>query len=163
MFSKPVVWLLGSLVFSIVVRVSGQAPAAKPAADQPPAPALRKLTGADAKRAEELNKAIDAALKSDRWDEAIAKAEELLGLRAKVQGPKHFETVSAEWHLNKLRRVAPMPKEDRTAYLSAIAMNEQAAKLNDQGRYAAAQPLFEKALEIRRRLLTDEHPDTTTS
>ena len=30
--------------------------------------------------------------------------------------------------------------------------------LNAQGKYALAQPLFEKALEIRRRLLTDEHP-----
>ena len=38
-----------------------------------------------------------------------------------------------------------------------------AANLNDQGKYAQAQPLFEKALEIKRRLLTDEHPHTATS
>ena len=29
-----------------------------------------------------------------------------------------------------------------------------------QGKYAQAQPLAEKVLEIRRRLLTDDHPDT---
>src|SRR6516165_7543452 len=126
MFSKPVVWLLGSLVFFTGVRVSGQAPTAKPSAGQPPAPAMRKLTGADAKRAEELGKAIDAALKADHWDEAIAKAEELLSLRAKVQGPKHFETVSAEWRLKTLRQVAPLPKQDRVAYQSSITMNDQA-------------------------------------
>ena len=40
---------------------------------QPPAPGLRKLTGDDAKRAEELDKAIEAALKADRWDEAISR------------------------------------------------------------------------------------------
>ncbi len=38
-----------------------------------------------------------------------------------------------------------------------------AYNLNAQGKYAAAQPLYEKALEIRRRLLTDDHPDTATS
>ena len=38
-----------------------------------------------------------------------------------------------------------------------------AGNLNAQGKYAQAQPLYEKALEIRRRLLTDDHPDTATS
>ena len=142
-------------------RCRVQTPA--PPAGQPTAPGLRKLTGDDAKRAEELDKAIEAALKADRWDEAIAKAEELLALRTRVQGPKHFETVNAEWRLKTLRRVAPMPQEDRVAYQSASTMNEQAETLYAQGKYAEAQPLFEKALEIRRRLLTDDHPDTATS
>jgi tetratricopeptide (TPR) repeat protein len=42
-------------------------------------------------------------------------------------------------------------------------MNQQAETLYAQGKYAQAQPLFEKALEICRRLLTDEHPLTATS
>ncbi len=96
---------------------------------QPQAPGLRKLTGDDAKRAEELDKAIEAARKADRWDEAIARAEELLALRARAQGPKHFETVNAEWRLKTLRRVAPMPHEDRVAYQSANTMSEQAETL----------------------------------
>ena len=130
---------------------------------QPPAPGLQKLNGDDARRAEELVKAIEAALKADRWDEAIATSQELLGLRTRVQGPKHFETVNAEWRLKTLRRVAPMPQKDRVAYQSAKTMNQQAEALWTQGKYAQAQPLFEKALEIRRRLLTDDHPDTAAS
>src|SRR5262249_11475948 len=66
---------------------------------QTSAVSLRKLTGDDAKRAAELDQAIEAALKADRWDEAIARAEELLALRARAQGPKHFETVTAQWDL----------------------------------------------------------------
>jgi len=127
---------------------------------QPPTLGLRKLGGDNARRAEELDKAIDAAVKADRWDEAIARAEELLALRTRVQGPKHFETVNAEWRLKTLRRVAPMPREDRVAYQSGNTINEQAETLLTQGKYALAQPLFEKALEIRRRFLTDDHPDT---
>jgi tetratricopeptide (TPR) repeat protein len=124
---------------------------------------LRKLNGDDEKRAKELGAQIDQSLKSDHWEAAIAKAEEMLALRAKVQGPKHFETVNAEWRLKALRQVAPMPKEDRVAYQSASTMNEQALALNAQAKYAQAQPLFEKALAIRRRLLTDDHPDTAES
>src|SRR5262249_43206230 len=72
-------------------------------------------------------------------------------------------TVSADWRLKALRRVAPMPKEDHVAYQSARALNAQAETLYAQGKFAAAQPLYEKALEIRRRLLTDDHPGTADS
>jgi tetratricopeptide (TPR) repeat protein len=162
MFKNRSAVLLGWLVFVTASEGSGQTPA--PPASQPTAaPGSIKLTGADAKRADELDEAIDAALKADRWDEAIAKAEEKLALRTEVQGLKHFETVSMEWHLKTLRRVAPMPKEDRVAYQSANTLNQQGDALDAQGKYAQAQPLYEKALEIRRRLLTDEHPLTAMS
>jgi tetratricopeptide (TPR) repeat protein len=127
---------------------------------QPLPPALRKLSVDDAKRAEELHKSIDAARNADRWDEAVARAEELLLLRTRVQGPKHFETVSDEWRLKTLRRVALMAHEDRITYQSAGTMYEQADTFVSKGRYAQAQPLVERLLEIRRRLLTDDHPDT---
>jgi tetratricopeptide (TPR) repeat protein len=161
MFKNRSAVLLGWLVFVAASVVRGQT--GPPASNSTVHDGLIKLTGADAKRAVELDKAIGAALKGDRWNEAIAKAEELIALRAKVQGTKHFETMDAEWRLKTLRRVVQMSKEDRLAYESANTMNEQARNRNDKGRYAEAQPLFEKALDIRRRLLTDNHPDTATS
>jgi len=165
MKSLRVMFRLGLLI-GLGIEIPGlpaTAQTTSPTETQPPAPALRKLTGEDARRAEELITAIEAALKTDRWDAAIARAEELLALRTRAQGPKHFETVNAEWRLKTLRRVAPMPNEDRVAYRSVNTMDEQASTLDDQGNYAAAQPLYEKALEIRRRLLTDDHPDTASS
>jgi len=166
MFHKLTAPSLCLLVLFIASAVSGQTPA-PPAAQttsarqaQTPAPELRPLTGDDEKRARRLAEQIAQATNADRWDEAIARAEELLGLRERVQGPKHFETVSAQWRLKALRRVAPMPHEDRVAYQSARTMAKQAQTLLSQGKYAQAQPLFEKALEIDRRLLTDDHPDT---
>src|SRR5271166_5723591 len=66
---------------------------APPNQAQPQAPGLRKLTGDDARLAEELDKAIVAALKADRWDEAFVRAEALRSLRLRIQGPKHFQTV----------------------------------------------------------------------
>jgi len=127
------------------------------------APGLRKLTGEDEKRAKQLEDQFDKALKADRWDEAIARAEELVALRTRIQGPKHFETGDAEWLLKTSRRVAPLPREDRVAYQSTRSMMNQAEALMAQRKYAEALPLAEKALEIRRRLLTDDHPDTANS
>ncbi len=135
---------------------------ASPKDAQPSAAGLRKLTGDDERRARQLDEQIDKAMKADRWDEAIARAKELVVLRTGIQGPEHFATVNAEWRLKALRRVAPMPREDQVAYQSANAMNGQAETLRAQGKYAQAQPLLEKALEIRRRLLTDDHPDTAS-
>ena len=95
MLHKLTAPLLGLLVLWIASAALGQQTPATPAG-QPAAPGLVKLTGAEAKRAEELDKAIAASLKADRWDEAIAKAQELYAMRVKVQGPKCFETVDAE-------------------------------------------------------------------
>jgi tetratricopeptide (TPR) repeat protein len=130
---------------------------------QSQAQGLRKLTADDAKRADDLDKAIDVALEADCWDLAISRAEELLALRTRIQGPKHFETANEERRKKRLRRLAAMPHEDRVAYPSAGSLDAQGTVLYHQGKYAQAQPLYEKALEIRRRLLTDDDPETATS
>jgi tetratricopeptide (TPR) repeat protein len=160
-----ILYRLGLLIgFGIGIPALSTAAQTPTPTEAPPHPqGLRNLIGDDAKRAEELDKAIEAALKADRWDEAIAKAEELLALRTRVQIPQHFETVDADWRLKALRRMATLPAEDRTAYQSARTMYGQAGGLYTQGKYALAQPLYEQALEIHRRLLTDDHPETATS
>jgi tetratricopeptide (TPR) repeat protein len=152
---------LGLLALFTASMASGQTPASP--AGQAAAPGLRKLTGDDEKRAKQLEVQIHEAVMADHWDEAIARNEELVALRERAQGAKHFETVNAEWVLKLLRRAAPLPKEDQAAITSADGMNAQGEKLRAEGKYAAAQPLFEKALEINRRLLTDDHPHTARS
>jgi tetratricopeptide (TPR) repeat protein len=152
---------LALFILSIASSASGQTP--QPPTDKPIAPGLIKLTGEDEKRVKQLETQIDNALKADRWNEAITKAEELLALRLRVQGAKHFETVDAEWRVKTLHRVAALSKGDRVAYRSIPSMSEQAATLMNQGKYPEAQALLEKVLEIHRRLLTEDHPDTASS
>ncbi len=157
------VWFgLGVTLAAGIPALSVIAQTPTPKDSQPVAAGLQKLTGENAKRAEELEKAVTTAVSADRWDEAIARAEALVALRTRVQGAKHYETVSGEWILKTLRRLGPMPNEDRVAYQSVKAMNGQAEALLAQGKYAQAQPLCEKALEIFRRLLGDDHPETAS-
>ena len=142
-YHKLTARLLGLLLLFTASAVSGQPPAL--AAGQPAAvPEVAELTGDDAKRAKQADEQIEKAIKADRWDEAIARAEELLALRSRAQGPKHFETVTTDWRRRTLRLVAQMPKEDRVAYHSAQSLNEQAETLFAQGKNTAAQPLFER-------------------
>jgi tetratricopeptide (TPR) repeat protein len=46
---------------------------------------------------------------------------------------------------------------------TASSLNNLAVLYKSQGKYAEAEPLYERALEIRERVLGAEHPDTTTS
>ena len=68
-----------------------------------------------------------------------------------------------EWTLKAFRRVAPMPEKDRVSFQSARTTTDHAKRLVAEGKYAQVQPLLEKALEIYRRLLTDDHPHTAVS
>ncbi|MGO9470698.1 MAG: tetratricopeptide repeat protein [Isosphaeraceae bacterium] len=157
-----VMFRLGLLIgFGVtMLGVPNAAQTTSPKKTQPSPPGLRKLTGDDEKRAKHLDEQIDKATKADRWDEAIARAEELLDLRMKAQGPKHFETIDADWQLKTLRHVAQMAADERVAYRSTIRFREDVDALVGKVRYTEAQPLFEKLLEINRRLFTDEHPKT---
>jgi tetratricopeptide (TPR) repeat protein len=130
---------------------------------QPQAPGLRKLTGDDAKRADELDKAIATALKADRWGETIARTDDLLALRSRAQGLDHFERAVARWHLTTFRKVAAMGDDDRAAFRSAWSLGEEAEALFAAGKYAEAQPLFERSLQLFRRLFTDEDIHTASS
>jgi tetratricopeptide (TPR) repeat protein len=148
------------LLFVVLTSQSAQGQTPAPPIGKPTTPGLIKLTGEDEKRAKQLDEHIEKALKTDRWDEASANAEEAVTLRRRVQGPKHFETITAEWRQKTLRQVAAMPDADRLAWRSARTMNEQGAAHVGAGKDAQAQALFEKALEIDRRLLGDDHLET---
>src|SRR5262249_14221569 len=86
---------LPSILAPVMVATAlalSQAPSEQDVNDGGKPPGQRVLTIDDAKRVEALDKAIESKLKADRWDEAIARAQEVLDLRAQAQGPKHFET-----------------------------------------------------------------------
>ena len=60
-----------------------------------------------------------------------------------------------------LLELAKRDGEDTLAY--ARAANEVASNLNAQGRYAEAEPLYRKGLEISERVLGPDHPSTAAS
>ncbi len=75
------------LLVVLLSASSARGQTSAPTAPNSTAPALINLSGKDEKRAQQLDEQIEKALKADRWDEGVARAEELLALRAKAQGP----------------------------------------------------------------------------
>jgi tetratricopeptide (TPR) repeat protein len=161
MVNKSRASMLMLLVFLIGSSAWGQA--SRQRTDNPIAPGLIELTGEDKKRAKQLCEEMEKAVNADRWDEAIAKAEELLALRTRAQGPKHYETVDAVRQVKNIRQMAALPKDDRSALLLAIDLNGEGESFFGKGMYLAAQSSFQKALEIRRRVLGEDHYYTGVS
>jgi hypothetical protein len=136
-------------------------------ADDPPEkgkpPYERLLQGDDAKTAMALQNKIDALEEADKYDETVQAAEELAVLRTRVQGADHWQVLDARIQVSTLRTIRALPPAERAKVREAYDANPRAVNLNDQGKYAEAQPLLEKALDITRKALGEDHPDTATS
>jgi tetratricopeptide (TPR) repeat protein len=136
-------------------------PAGPPAAPRPPW--QRLLQGDDAKKAAELGGRLVAAWEGGTWEEALRAAEQLLALRQKVQGTDHWEAVNARWQVEALRAAQRQSEEVRKEYAGLPDLQRQADALVAGGRYREAQPVLEKILAVRRKVLGEEHPYTAAS
>jgi tetratricopeptide (TPR) repeat protein len=158
--SAGVVGLLGTLV------LAGGTPAAEPTSGEPGAsrpPWQRLLQGADARKAADLQGRIDQLQQAGKWEEALPAAKELLELRQKVQGKDHWEAVEAHWMVQALRAAQRQTGEVQKEYTTLPALDHEAQALEARGRYREAQPVRQKALDIRRKVLGEQHPHTAFS
>jgi tetratricopeptide (TPR) repeat protein len=126
-------------------------------------PWQRLLKGDDAKKATELQQQIDKLTESGKFAEAVKPAEEVLALRQRVQGDKHWETVTARVVRDTLKHVAAQPAASQQDIVTANKQMAEADRLDQRARYAEAEPLLRQALAIRRKVLGEQHPDTATS
>jgi tetratricopeptide (TPR) repeat protein len=127
------------------------------------APYKHMLTGDDARRVAELEQKLSALAFAGKYAEAQQPAEEIVAIRRRAQGAKHWQTLDFERVVQTLKRLAALSAEEQAEYASAIKALAEALQLDAKGRYAQAQPLHERALVVRRRLLGEDHPDTAQS
>jgi tetratricopeptide (TPR) repeat protein len=153
--------LLGMLLVLAGGTMPAETPAEKIAASRPPW--QRLLQGADAKQAAELQGRVTQQQQAGRWAEALRAADELLELRQRAQGKDHWEAVDAHWQGQALRAAQRQGKELQKEYAELPGLQRQAFALVAKGRYWEAQPLLDRTLDINRKVLGEEHPDTATS
>jgi len=122
------------------------------------------ITEDDAKLADALEGKVKFLLSKGNDAEALETARELLKVRSRLQGPKHWKTVDAQWHIRTLEKIAALPAKAKAELAKAKKLNDaEAFQLYQQGKYAEAGVLVQKALDLRRKLLGEEHPDTGES
>jgi tetratricopeptide (TPR) repeat protein/CHAT domain-containing protein len=122
----------------------------------------RLLQGDDARRAAELAEKIEQAEQADQLDEAIGCSDALFSLRSKVQGPEHWQTISARWDLDALRKVAALSAEQRSGWRKVCQNRKLAKELRAQGKHATAEPLYREYLRWCVQVFGARHPSTAT-
>ncbi len=126
-------------------------------------PWKRVLTGDDKTRVEELEQRIDELRKVEKYDEAIRLAAEIAEIRERVQGTDHWEVGNARHRTEDLRKLTRLLPQQRAAVANADALGVKIRKIYRTGGYEDATVLARQQLEIRRRMLGDDHPKTLIS
>jgi CHAT domain-containing protein/tetratricopeptide (TPR) repeat protein len=149
----------------IVVCLGGlRGPAALEAAEAvAAAPWQRKLTGADARRAAELERQIAVLRQAGQEVEAQRPARALLELRTRGQGADHWQTTDVRQLLRNLEKVAALPEEARAELVEVNKLGGRVAQLYRRGRYGEAVPLLRRVLEVRRRHLGTQDSQTISA
>src|SRR3954468_2602915 len=151
---RPIVfrrgWLLGSLVVLLVVPARGQpgAPPPSPSAD-PPVPAPRSLSAADARRVGDLNRTIDRHRRAGAFTEAVEPARQALAIVEKALGPDHWQPADARRAIATLELIAGLPEDGRKAVASVGVLEDRGSALSQKGRFAEAERVAREALTIR--------------
>jgi CHAT domain-containing protein len=153
-----VIVFLSGFVF-LVTHVSGQAPKQPPAKKEDP-PYKRVLTEAEAKRVAALQKKVLELKAAGKLADALAAARQIVTIRTRAQGAKHWQTTDARIIAETLKLYAGFSPEERTELGTAVKSSAEARQLDAQRRFARAEPLYRKALAINRKLLGGKHHAT---
>jgi tetratricopeptide (TPR) repeat protein len=127
------------------------------------APWQRLLKGDDAEKAKELEHKLAEVESAGKFEEAAKLAEELLGLRERLQGAAHWQTADARRQMEALRRIASLPEAAQQELVAAGKLHAEALALEKKKCYAEAEVPLRKALAIHRKHLGEEHSRTALS
>ncbi len=113
--------------------------------------------------AEELQERIWELRKQARYSEAAEVAKKLLLLRKEDTKAKAWEIADAERLVSTLEYVENLREQARQELALADSLTDVFNRYYRMGQYAEGADAVGRQLEIRRRLLGDEHPDIANS
>ena len=90
------------------------------------------------------------------WVEAVGRRKEALAIRMQVDGKEHWRTVDARLALAFAEKVAGLGPADRAKLGEALRREQEAARLEEQRKYADAERVALEALETYRAVVGRE-------
>src|SRR5262249_11686188 len=99
----------------------------------------------------------------EEWAAARQARQEVLKLQTQRYGPANWRVTDARLDLDHLERLARLDADSRQRLRQATALNRQIVRLRQQGRAREALPLARQALDLRKAILSEDHPDYATS
>jgi tetratricopeptide (TPR) repeat protein len=157
---------LGRRIFPGILTALVLAACAQPATageKQPPQASVRTLQGDAAQQVESLTKTIDQLKRAGQFAEAVEPARKVLAVCEKVLGSNHWKTADARRAVEDLRTIATLPEEGRKALASVGDLEQKYKAEYQRAHYAESERISHTLLEIRRKWLGEDHPDTAAS
>jgi CHAT domain-containing protein/Tfp pilus assembly protein PilF len=88
---------------------------------------------------------------------------QVLATLTRLHGRDHWQVTDARLALEDAERLAQMAPADRRRLAEAAQLNGQVEQLYQQGKTQQALPLAQKALDLRKQVLGERHPDYALS
>jgi CHAT domain-containing protein/tetratricopeptide (TPR) repeat protein len=89
--------------------------------------------------------------------------QQVLATLTRMHGKDHWEVTDARMALEAVERLSRLAPADRRRLAEAVQLNGRVVQLYQQGKTQEALPLAQKALEMRKQVLGERHPDFATS
>jgi len=125
--------------------------------------ALALQAGENEDRAAELGEQVAELRAQAEYARALDVARELLELRSSEEGVKRYQLEDAQRLVETLEFIAGMGAEAREEMAEADRLEARLQALTDAQEYVEGVEVGERLLEIRKRLLGDEHVDVALS
>jgi CHAT domain-containing protein/Tfp pilus assembly protein PilF len=117
----------------------------------------------DLESAEQLQRqAFEHAL-AGRFHEALKAGRETLRMRSRWLPEKHGLVLDTKQYVENWKPLADLPRDKQVLLGTALRLHGQGMTLAQQGKYKDAEKQCREALDIRRKVLGEEHPDTAAS
>jgi CHAT domain-containing protein/Flp pilus assembly protein TadD len=106
---------------------------------------------------------IDSLREQGRYSDGLARARQLLTLRQNDPKTKPYDLADARWVVRTMEFALSLPESERKDLAEADRLSAKADRTAGGGDYALAEVEARRALEIRRKILGEEHPDVASS
>ena len=123
----------------------------------------RALTREEQKEAARLEKEVYGHVASGRFEEAALAAKRVLDYVAARQGKGHWRVIATRLTAERWQRLGRVAAKDRPEVVRALRLEAEASRLQQQLRYREAEAKLREALDTRRKVLGEQHPETAAS
>jgi tetratricopeptide (TPR) repeat protein len=139
------------------VAVAGAARAAAPPMT------YRLLTAEEQRQVAALTRRMNQQAGGGDFEEAERLARDVLALRERVQGKRHWQSVDARLEVEHWQRLRAVPVAYRGEVGQGLRVVAKADALRARGRYREAEQAGREALALLKKALGEGHPATATA
>jgi tetratricopeptide (TPR) repeat protein len=129
----------------------------------PPVPGPVALTAEQLKHVQKLTEQANKAFAALHFEDGARLWRQIAKFREEYQGARHREVIDARLLAERLQRLSKVPKESHAKVPRALALHTGGQQLSGQGRYREAEERHRQALDLYRKVLGEEHPETASS